>query len=120
MPGETTVAVVRSYHDGWTSGDFAQATALLAEDLEVEVPINDYPTRSSFADALTQFGSMTQKVELLSEMYDGDEAMLLYDMDVDGLGRMRVAEHFAVADQKITRIRQIHDTATLRAAGFAS
>ncbi|MBA3807430.1 MAG: hypothetical protein H0X28_03405 [Solirubrobacterales bacterium] len=44
--------------------------------------------------------------------------MLLYDMDVDGLGEMRVAEHFTVAGDQITRIRQIHDTALLRAAGF--
>jgi hypothetical protein len=32
---------------------------------------------------------------------------------------MRVAEHFTVAEEKITRIRQIHDTAAIRAAGFA-
>jgi hypothetical protein len=29
-----------------------------------------------------------------------------------------VAEHLTVDDGKITRIRQIHDTAALRAAGF--
>jgi hypothetical protein len=46
--------------------------------------------------------------------------VLLYDMDVPGLGTLRVAEHFTVEDDKITRIRQIHDTAALRAAGFVS
>jgi hypothetical protein len=47
-------------------------------------------------------------------MAEGDEAMQLYDLDVDGLGTMRVVEHFTVGDGVITRLRQIHDTAALR------
>jgi hypothetical protein len=83
------------------------------------VPINDYPTAEAFAEALRGFGSMTRRVELLSAMGAEDEAMLLYDLEVDGLGAMRVVEHFTVRDGRIARIRQIHDTAALRAAGFA-
>ncbi len=51
-----------------------------------------------------------------------DEAMtltLLYDMHVQRLGMLRVAEHFTVEGGKITRIRQIHDTTAIRAAGLA-
>ncbi|MGH2910666.1 MAG: hypothetical protein ACRDK8_15405 [Solirubrobacteraceae bacterium] len=91
---------------------------LLDVDLIVEVPINDYPTRESFAEALISFGSLVARAELLCELRQGEDAMLLYDMDVDGLGPLRVAEHFTVADRRITRIRQIHDTAAVRAAGF--
>jgi hypothetical protein len=32
---------------------------------------------------------------------------------------MRIAEHFTVNDGRIVRLRQVHDTAHLRAAGFA-
>lgn len=119
MSTDTTLAVVREYHDGWSSRDFVRATALLDDDLRVEVPINEYPTAASFAEAVTGFGSMTRSVDLLAEMAAGDEAMLLYDMEVEGLGTMRVAEHFTVRDGRITRVRQVHDTAALRAAGFA-
>jgi ketosteroid isomerase-like protein len=111
-------AVVRAYHDAWTSKDFDAAGALLADDLAVEVPINDYPTATSFAAAVAAIGSITTNVELLAAMSAGDEAMLLYDMDVERLGILRVAEHFTVNDGKIIRIRQIHDTAPVRAAGF--
>ena len=45
--------------------------------------------------------------------------MLLYDMDVERIGTLRVCEHFTVTDGLITRIRQVHDTTALRAAGFA-
>jgi len=119
MRRNATQAVVRSYHDGWTRHDFARATALLADDLEVEVPINEYETAEAFGDAVSRFGAMARSVDLLAEMYAGDEAMLLYDMDVEGLGMLRVAEHFTVGDGRIRRIRQIHDTAALRGMGAA-
>jgi hypothetical protein len=116
---EDTVSIVRSYHRGWTSGKFEESIRLLAPNLQVEVPINDYPTTESFAKALVGFGGMVKSVVLLAEFAKGNEAMLLYNMDVDRLGKLRIAEHFTVANGRITRIRQIHDTAALRAAGFA-
>ena len=115
---EDTLSVVRAYYRGWTSKNFDEAVRLLAPDLKVEVPINDYPATDSFAEALVGFGGLVTGVELLSELGKGNEAMLLYDMYVDGLGKMRIAEHFTIAERRITRIRQIHDTAALRAAGF--
>lgn len=117
--GDDALSVARRYHDGWTTKTFDSAVALLAPDLKVEVPINAYPTAESFAQAVVAFGGLARRVVLLAELGGPTEAMLLYDMDVDGLGTLRVAEHFTVADGKITRIRQIHDTAALRSAGFA-
>jgi len=46
--------------------------------------------------------------------------MLLYDLAAGPVGTLRVAEHFTVADGKIVRIRQIHDTVPVRAAGLGS
>ena len=111
--------VPRAHPRGGPRHDFARATALLADDLEVEVPINEYETAEAFGDAVSRFGAMARSVDLLAEMYAGDEAMLLYDMDVEGLGMLRVAEHFTVGDRRIRRIRQIHDTAALRGMGAA-
>src|SRR5262249_33099934 len=100
-------SVAHAYHLAWTRRDFLAATALLAEDLIVEVPINDYPTKESFAAALAGFGSLVSSVELLAEMSDADQAMQLYDMQVEGLGAMRIVEHFTVAEGQIIRLRQI-------------
>jgi hypothetical protein len=115
---QDTLSVLKSYHRAWTSKRFDEAVSLLSAELAVEVPINEYPTTESFARALSGFGGMTKSVVLLAEFARDDEGMLLYDMDVERLGKLRVAEHFSVANGKITRIRQIHDTAALRAAGF--
>ena len=118
MTTQDTAATIRAYYDAWTGGDFGRAAALLAPDLTVEVPVNEYPDAASFAAALQTFGSLATRAELLSAMSAGQEGMLLYDIDVPGLGTLRVAEHLTVGDGLITRIRQIHDTAALRAAGF--
>lgn len=120
MSAHDALSVAREYHDAWTTNDYERASSLLAEQLAVEVPINDYPTKASFAEALAGFGSMVRHVELLSAMGTNGEAMLLYDLDADGLGEMRVAEHFTVQHGRIARLRQIHDTAAVRAAGLAS
>ena len=101
------------------SGRTPYRRALLAGALTVEVPVNDYPTAESFAAALESFGSMVSSAELLAAMSDGNEAMLLYDLEAGPVGTLRVAEHFTVEGGKITRIRQIHDTAAVRAAGLA-
>jgi uncharacterized protein YndB with AHSA1/START domain len=110
----TSKSIASAYHEAWTEKRFASAIDLLAPTLHVEVPINDYPTKDSFADALQSFGRRVGSVTVLSEMAADDEAMILYDMDVEGLGTMRVVEHFTVANGKIVRLRQIHDTAALR------
>ena len=119
MNAAETLHLVRRYHDGWTSQNYEHAIELLAPTVRIEVPINDYPTAESFAIALRSFGGTVSEVELLSEMSAGDEAMLLYDMEVERLGTLRVVEHFTVADGRIVRLRQIHDTAPLRAAAVA-
>ncbi len=119
MSSDQALSVVRRYHEGWTSGNYEQAIALLAPTVKVEVPINNYPTAESFAQALRGFGALVSSVDLLSEMSNGNEAMLLYDMEVEQLGQLRVVEHFTVTGGKIARLRQIHDTAPVRAAGLA-
>ena len=115
-----TQTLVRRYHDGWSSGRYDDAVALLDEGLCVEVPVNDYPTREAFATALVAFGGMVEHVALLSELASEDEAMLLYDMTVRGLGPMRVAEHFTLRGGRIVRLRQIHDTVAIRAMGLGT
>jgi uncharacterized protein YndB with AHSA1/START domain len=120
MPPDDAISVAREYHDAWTANAYRRAGSLLADELAVEVPINRYPTKASFAQALAGFGSIVRHVELLSAIGGDGEAMLLYDLEADGLGQMRVAEHFTVEDGKITRLRQVHDTAAPRAAGLAS
>jgi ketosteroid isomerase-like protein len=111
------LTVARAYHRAWSSGDFDGAERHLIDNLRVEVPINSYPTRADFMEAVRRTGAMASAVHMLAELQGAGEALLLYDLTLP-IGDLRVAEHFLVADGRITQIRHVHDTAALRAAGF--
>jgi hypothetical protein len=120
VTSDQTLDIVRAYHGAWTRKNFDEAAQFLSPALIVEVPINDYPSKDTFTAALRGFGGMVRNVNVLAEMSSGDEAMLLYDLDAEQLGSLRVVEHFTVAEGMVTKLRQIHDTAPVRAAGLAS
>lgn len=120
MTTDPTLAVVQAYFLGWTTKDYDTAARQLAPALVVEVPINHYPDAASFVQALAGFGNMVNHVHLLAELTSEDQAMLLYDMSVQGMGTIRVAEHFTVQHGKVTRLRQVHDTHVMREAGLVT
>ncbi|MES2951376.1 MAG: nuclear transport factor 2 family protein [Pseudomonadota bacterium] len=120
MNNNPTLAVVQAYFRGWTTKDYDAAAHQLLPALVVEVPVNHYPDAAAFVQALTQFGNMVEHVDLLAELASDSQAMLLYDMEVQSMGTIRVAEHFTVQGGKITRLRQVHDTHAMRAAGLVA
>lgn len=113
------LSVARAYHQAWTRSDFQEADGYLSEDLETDVPINTYRSKSDWLDAVRGTRQIASRVHVLAEFGNDDEALLLYDMLLDPIGDLRVAEHFVVAEGRIVKIRHVHDTAALRAAGFA-
>jgi ketosteroid isomerase-like protein len=112
-------AVVRSYFEAWSSKDFDAAAALLDDAIRVEGPTADYSSAADFVPALARFGAFISEVNVLAAMDKGDEAMMLYDLEVKRLGPLRVVEHYTVGNGKITHIRQILDTAAVRSAGMS-
>jgi hypothetical protein len=120
VPTDTALDAARCYHEAWTSRNYEQAAAPLAATLTVEVPINDFPSKESFARALRSFGDLVTRVDLLAEMSTANEAMLLYELAPEQLGTLRVAEHFTLENGKIVRLGQAHDTAPVRARLAAS
>jgi len=114
--GDTALGLARTYHRAWTSGDFAAAAALLAPELETDVPLNAYATKEEFVAALGGFGSLVDRTETVAEVGRGEEAIRIYDMTTGPFGTIRIAEHYTVADGRITGIRHVHDTVALRAA----
>jgi hypothetical protein len=112
--------VAMRYHSSWTHGRFEDATALLAEDLQTEVPINDYSSRTEWAQALSGFGRLIDRAELVSALGNAEQAVLIYDMHTAPYGVLRIAEHFTVEAGRIVRIRHVHDTVALREASTSA
>ncbi|HKA09700.1 MAG TPA: nuclear transport factor 2 family protein [Candidatus Dormibacteraeota bacterium] len=113
------LTVVRAYHRAWTSQDFDEAGRYLSDDLSTDVPINTYGSKAEWIEAVRGTRQAITSIEVLAEFSNDGEALLLYDMEIKPIGDIRIAEHFTVADGRITGIRHVHDTAALRAAGFA-
>jgi hypothetical protein len=117
MGDSQPLGVARAYHRAWSTRDLDKVGQYLADDLQVEVPINSYSGKADFLEAVQRTAQHTASVKLLAELGDGDQAMLLYDMTLP-IGQLRVAEHFTISGGKIHKVCQIHDTAALRAAGM--
>lgn len=117
MQDDDGLTVARAYHDAWTTRHFDDAAQHLGDALAVEAPINEYPTKRAFLRAVELTRDMASAVNMIAEFGNAREALLMYDLQLP-MTNLRVAEHFTVRDGQITRIRQIHDTAALRAAGM--
>jgi hypothetical protein len=113
------LTVARIYHGAWTGEDFEGAGQCLADDLETDVPINTYRSKADWLQAVQGTRQVASSVCMLAEFGNQDEALLLYDMTLDPIGQLRIAEHFTVMAGRIVKIRHVHDTAALRATGFA-
>jgi hypothetical protein len=109
--------LIDTYHQAWTSGDFAAARACLADDLDFRGSMDAFSKADDFIVALMQFGQMLRNVTVLKRFYDHDGAALLYDCDtVSPAGIIRTAEFFTVSDNRIFSIRLVFDATALRQA----
>jgi hypothetical protein len=97
--------------------NYQQAIELLSRAPAINVPINDHPPAESLACALRGVGDLVTSVELLAEMSSDMRATLPCGIHVEGPGGVRVVYHFTVAGREIVRLRQVDDTADVRAAG---
>ena len=119
MTTQSVLETADAYHRAWVARDVETMLRLLAPNLVIDVPLITYPTREAFVSAVAAFSALTRRVTMLDAFANAKTALHLYDMDVEGLGVLRVAEHFTVASNMITHIRHVHDTHAIRAAGFA-
>lgn len=107
--------MVESYHNAWTSGDFATARACLADNLDFKGSIDTFHTADEFVTALRQFQGMLRHVTLLRAFFEQDGAALLYDCDTASpAGVIRTAEFFTTKGGKISEIRLVFDASELR------
>jgi hypothetical protein len=118
MERSDAAEVVRTFFDAWTGKDFAAGWPLLDDSIVVESPLARYEDAATFKSTLTGLASQVSAVKLLAAMGDGDEAMMLYDLQIEGLGELRVFELSTVAGGKIKHVQQVYDTVEVRKAGM--
>jgi ketosteroid isomerase-like protein len=107
--------LIETYHNAWTTGDFATARRCLADDLDFKGSIQTFHKADDFVGDLKRFHSMLRGVKRLKSFFDQDGAALLYDCDtVTPAGAIRTAEFFSISNDKIAEIRLVFDASELR------
>ncbi|NTW52542.1 MAG: nuclear transport factor 2 family protein [Chlorobiaceae bacterium] len=112
-----TRALIESYHQAWTNGDFATARNLLADDLDFRGSVNTFTNADDFVAVLTHFTQILKGVTMLRSFFDEKGGVLLYDCHtVTPAGDIRTAEFFTVSGNRISEIRLVFDATELRKA----
>ena len=107
--------LVETYHNAWTSGDFATARGCLADNLDFKGSIDTFRSADEFMVSLKKFHGMLRRATLVKACYGEDGAALLYDCDTPTpAGVIRTAEFFTTKGGKISEIRLVFDASELR------
>jgi hypothetical protein len=110
---EDTARVARAYYDAWTNrrGPDALRTLLAADFVFDAGPVH-IEGREAFLGASEWPARAT--TTLHAEAYDGEHAFQLYEA-VNGMARMRSAEHLVVRDGTIVASEIVGDLAAFQA-----
>lgn len=107
--------LIETYHNAWTSGDFATARRCLADDLGFKGSIDTFSKADDFMKELKGFHGMLRSVNVLKSFFDHHGAALLYDCDTaTPAGTIRTSEFFSIHKGKINEIRLVFDASELR------
>jgi ketosteroid isomerase-like protein len=110
---EDTARVARAYYDAWTNRRGPDALrALLAEDFVFDAGPVHIEGREAFLGASEWPARATTTLD--AEAYDGEHAFQLYE-GVNGMARIRSAEHLVVRDGAIAASEIVGDLAEFQA-----
>jgi hypothetical protein len=94
-----------AYFNAWTNKDYIGAAALLCDNPVFETPINLYSSKDAFMQAVAMTSELIEKIDMLASLGNDKECILLYDLNMPSLGKLRIAEHFIIQHEKIVMIR---------------
>lgn len=120
---ERTATLLDGYYDSWKGGlatfDEARLRSLLAPNLDFEGPIAGRRTGAEpFLQGLARVVGTMRAFHPLQRIHGETEASALYDCDLPG-GRVRFAEFFRVAGDRIQAIALLYDAGEFRRCGGA-
>ena len=106
--------VVGFWTKSWTSDDRVAVRQLLAPDAEVEWNLDAPVDDEELVQTLHRIAVFADSVTVVGRTRADDGAALVYDLAAP-FGAARMVEFLAIADGRITEVRQVYDvTATDR------
>jgi ketosteroid isomerase-like protein len=100
--------VIGFWTRSWIADDKAAVRKLLAPDVEVEWNLDAPVDDEELLQVQHRIAAFADSVTVTGETIAEDGAALVYDM-VAPFGTARMVEFLAVADGRITEVRQVYD-----------
>jgi ketosteroid isomerase-like protein len=104
-----TKDIIDFYAQSWIGGDRTAVRHLLAPDADIEwnldMPVDD----EELVQMLNRIALFADGIAVVSQVCHADGAALVYDCAAP-FGTARIAEFLAVANGRITEVRQVYDT----------
>ena len=118
LPGEnrSPAAVAVAFVEAFGRGDMTAVAGYLADDVAFESPRVALTGAAPVLEAMGQFAQAVTGVSVLAVVGDGDQAMIMYDMETGPFGTLRAVDHLVVRDGRITADTLVFDTYELRKA----
>ncbi len=122
MAIDQTTDVIEAYYATWQNGigsfDEAGLRRLLAADFVYDGPIaGRRPGVESFTQGLKAFVKTLNRLRMIAQLRNGNDAAFLYDCDVSQpAGTFRFAEFLRVGDGQIHEIKLVFDATEFRKA----
>lgn len=104
----TTRDVVRAYYEAWARRDEAAAAALMAKDFRL---VSVWGVWGSAEEYLEEFGNLSDgitAIELLREVYDDDQAFVLFRVDMASGGGFVGTDLLRVRDGKVAELINVN------------
>jgi hypothetical protein len=117
---EQTREIVRTYHNAWMAGDIAKAGTQVADTISNPTPTNHWSKkpmpRADYLAGLAQFQPVVTGYTMISEVYDEDKAILVYDLNTSlPVDDAPTCEAFEITNGKISGIVLIFDATQFNA-----
>jgi len=111
MSEHPNLTMIHAYNDAWIDGNLATAASYLADDVTFDSPNQHERSREAFMAVLIRFAPrVSGPMAIISEFADDGEVLMLYDLPVGLLGRIRCCDHFTIKGGKIQANKLLFDT----------
>jgi ketosteroid isomerase-like protein len=101
--------VAKAYFDAWTSNDMDSFRELLAEGVTFDGPLATSANADEAVAGMTKLAAMTERIDIRKRCVDAEDVITWFDLHLEGVEPMPVANWTRVENGKIVSIRVVFD-----------
>ncbi|HLU37131.1 MAG TPA: nuclear transport factor 2 family protein [Thermomicrobiales bacterium] len=105
----TTEAIVETYFRSWLERDYATFADVLHDDVRFTGPLAQVQGRDAAVEGIRGLRELLADIRVRRRFVDGDDAVTWFELIIDGLQPIPVANWSRIDDGRISEIRVLFD-----------